>query len=333
MGVQISELVTKKDIEIEYLKNKIVAIDFSNVCYQFLSSIRQPDGTLLMDNKGRVTSHLVGIFTRSSNLMEKGVKLCYVFDGKSPLLKVKEQEEREYRKQIAEEKLREAKEKEDIEKMYKYSKQTIRLSKEIIEESKELLTAMGIPVIQAPSEAEAQAAFMCERKDVDFVGSQDYDTLLFGAPRLVRNLTISQRKKLPSGGYTIVRPQLIELKDTLKHLGIKQDQLIVLAILIGTDFNIGGVRGIGPKTALNLVKQHKNFDKLFKEVKAEFNWKEIFAVFKSMPLMKNYQLKFKNVDERKIKKLLIDEHDFSEERVEKTLERIKGKDAGLGKWV
>ncbi|MEW6063320.1 MAG: flap endonuclease-1 [Nanoarchaeota archaeon] len=335
MGVQLSSLVIKRDISLEDLRNKKIAIDFSNVVYQFLASIRQRDGTPLIDSKGRITSHLMGIFTRSINLIENGIKVCYVFDGKSPLMKKGEHEEREHRKIIAEERLEEAKREGNIEEMYKYSKQTIRLSKGMLEESKELIRSLGLPIVQAPSEAEAQAAFMCENGDVYAVGSQDYDSLLFGAPRLIQNLTLSQKRRLPKGGYVWIKPQITELDDVLKNLGINNDQLIVLAILIGTDFNVGGVKGIGPKTALRLVKQHKNFDALFNEVKAEFDWKKVYAIFKNIPVIKNYQLRWDEIDEYKLKKLLVDEHEFSEERVDKLIKRARKRDkrqSGLKRW-
>src|SRR3989344_4286737 len=268
MGLQITELVPKKEISFKDLYNKKIAIDSSQMIYQFLSSIRQQDGTPLMDSKQRITSHLQGIITRITNLMSQGIKLCFVFDGKPPLLKVKEQEEREYRKQMAEEKFREAKELGDEESMLKYSKQSIRLSREMSEESKELIQALGLPAIQAPSEAEAQCAFMNEQGDVDYVGSSDF-----------------------------------------------------VVFLVGTDFNYGVPR-VGPKTALRLVRQHKNFDTLFKEAKADFNWKEIYAVFKNMPIIKNFRLKFTNQDVDKIMKILVDKHEFNHERVQKNIDRI-----------
>lgn len=335
MGVKLADIIVKDDISFEELKDKRVAIDFSNVVYQFLSNIRQADGSPLTDKNGKVTSHLVGLFSRTSNLIEKGIKISYVFDGKPPLLKIKEREEREFRKRVAEKKLQKAIKSESAEDVLKYSKQTVRLTPEIISESKELISALGLPVIQAPSEAEAQAAFMCEQGDVFASASQDYDSLLFGSPRSLQNLTLSQKRRLPNGSFVFIKPQLVDLKKNLEHLNINQDQLLAIGILIGTDFNPGGVKGIGPKTALKLVQQHKNFDDIFKEVKADFNWKEIYAVFKSMPIMKNYQLKWNPVDEDKIKKLLIDKHDFSEERVNNTLKKITGKKTGqegLNKW-
>ena len=335
MGLQISELVPKKQISFKDLENKKIAIDTSQMLYQFLSSIRQQDGTPLMDSEQRTTSHLQGIISRVTNLMAQNINLCFVLDGKSPLLKIKEQEEREYRKQMAEKKFKEAQEEHDEELMLRYSKQSIRLSKDMVEESKELIQALGLPVIQAPSEAEAMCAFICERGDVDYVGSSDFDCLLYNTPKLVRNLTVSQRRRVASGAYVNVSPEVIELKEVLDNLGINQDQLIVLAILVGTDFN-EGVPKVGPKTALRLVKQYKNFDTLFKEVKAEFNWKEVYAVFKNMPIIKNYQLKWIKPDVEKIMKILVDKHDFNQERVQKNIDRIlnvKTKEQGsLNKW-
>jgi len=337
MGVKLTELIQKKDIGYDDLKGKKIAVDFNNFAYQFLSSIRQRDGTPLMDSKSRITSHLMGIWTRFSNLMIKGVKLVVVFEGKAPSLKIAEIEEREHRKRLAEERFIAAQEREDIDDMYKYGKRVSRLTFDMVNESKELIKAMGLPVIQAPSEADAQMAFMNERNDVWACASSDYDCLLHGTPRLITNLTLSQRRKLPSGGYIKINPEMIELKDVLNNLSVTQDQLIAIGILVGTDYNIGGVKKIGPKTALKLVKQYRDFDKLFKEVKADFNWKKIYAIFKSMPIMKNYQLKWNPVDADKVKEILVKEHDFSEERIDKNLnELIKDKSkgqTGLGKWV
>ena len=323
MGVNIAELLPKKEIELEDLKNKKIAIDASQMLYQFLSSIRQQDGTHLMDSRGNVTSHLMGLSTRITNLMAKNINLVFIFDGKPPKLKFKEQEERALRKIKAKEKLEKATREENIQDMYKYSQQTSRLNEQIIKESKEFIKALGLPVIQSPSEADAQAAFMCERKDVYAVASSDSDALIHGSPRLIRSLTLSTKRKLSSGIYVPVKPELIELKEVLQELNLKQDQLIALAILVGTDYNPGGVKGIGPKTALKLIHEYKDFDTLFKELKVDFSWKRIFAIYKSMAVMKNYQLNFKEPDFEKVKKILVDEHDFNKERVDKLLLKLQ----------
>jgi len=319
MGLKITDLVPKKEIKWEDLANKKIAVDASQMIYQFASSIRQRDGTPLMDSEGNVTSHLVGIFSRVSNLMKKNIKLCFVFDGKPPLLKIKEHEKRALRKRIATEKLEKAKEEKDIEQMQKYSKQTVRLTRDMVEESKKLIEYLGLPVLQAPSEAEAQASHMCAKGDVWAVASTDYDCLVYKAKRLITNLTLSSRRKLPSGTYISSYPEMVELSEVLNNMGIEQDQLLAIAILTGTDYNVGGVKGIGPKKALGLVKEFRSFDRIFKEVEAEFNWKEVYSVFKNMPVMIKYNLEWKDHDEEKIKELLVEKHDFSMERVEKTL--------------
>ena len=206
----------------------------------------------------------------------------------------------------------------------------------MVKESKELIKGLGLPVIHAPSEADAQGAFMCEKKDAWAFATSDTDPLLYGCPRVIPNLTLSTRRKLPSGSYIMFQPELIELKKVLKELKIKQDQLIVVSILCGTDYNPGGVFRIGQKTALKLVKQYKSFDKLFKEVAPDLNWKKIYAIFKSMPIMKNYQLNWKEINEEKVKKILVDKHDFSEERVSNMIQRVTQRpknQPGLSKWA
>jgi len=330
MGLQIGELVPKKNIRIENLRGKVIAIDAFNILYQFLANIRQLDGTPLMDNKKRVTSHLSGIFYRTVNLIQKGIKPVFVFDGKPPGLKSVTAKQRAERKEKAKEKYEEAKKKGIEADMFKYARQTIQLNEEMISESKEIVEALGLPVIQAPSEGEAQAALLA-KKDAFTVISQDYDALLFGAPRLIQNLTLSRRRKLASGAYIPIEPELIELDKVLNSLQINHDQLICLGILSGTDFNPGGIKGIGPKKALELVKKYKQPVLIFRAVQKQlsqaslempFNWQEIFEIFKKPNVIKEYIINFKAPDEEKLKKILCQEHDFSEERVDNALKKL-----------
>jgi len=323
MGVKMPGILPVRTITWEELRGKKIGVDFSNCAYQFLSSIRQPDGTPLMDSKGNITSHLQGLFSRTLNLINKGIKICYIFDGRPPLLKQYEREEREHRKRVAEERLQKAMDEEDIESMGKYSKQTARLTSQMVSEAKELVKAMGLPVIQSPQESDAQGAFMTERDDLFAFATSDADSLMHGCPRTIVNLTLAEKRKIPGGNFVYIKPQLIELKDVLKHLKINQDQLIVMGILTGTDYNPKGVYGIGPKKALNLVQQYKKFDKLFSEIDTDFDWKQIYAIFKSMAVMKNYQLKWQELDEESVLRILVDKHEFSEERVKRLLEKNK----------
>jgi len=331
MGLQIGDIVPRKDIRISDLKRKTIVVDASNIIYQFLSTIRQPDGTPLMDKKGRVTSHLSGLFYRNVNLLLEGINLIYVFDGKPPELKFKTNEKRRESKDIAREKYESAKKKKDIAEMRRYAQQLTKLGPEQIKESKELLEAMGIAVIQAPSEAEAQASYLCKHdKEIYAVASQDYDSLAFGTPILLQNLTFATKRKT-SSGFVFISPQIIELEKVFNTLQISQDQLISLAILTGTDYNPGGIYGIGPKKALNLVRAYKQPALIFKQVekqleedgkKLDFDWKEIFELFKKHPVIENPSIIPPKLNEDKIKNILL-EHDFSEDRVENQLKKLR----------
>jgi flap endonuclease-1 len=322
MGLNIKDIVPRKELDFKDFKGKVVAVDAFNALYQFLSSIRQYDGTPLMDKKERVTSHLSGLLYRNMALLAEGIKIVYVFDGEAPELKRGTQEKRAEGKAIAKEKYEAAKSSDDVAGMKKYSSATIKLSDEIIKESKEFLEAMGIAVVQAPSEGEAQASVISFEGGVYAVGSQDYDCLAFGAPRLIQNLTLSRKRKT-AGGVVDIKPEVIELNDVLKELEINQDQLICLGILVGTDYNPSGIKGIGQKKALKLVKEFKTPEKIFGSFDdLEFNWKEIFEMFKNPDVKKNVGIEFPEIDEDKIREILLD-HDFGKERVEKQIEKLK----------
>ena len=344
MGIAFRDIITAREIAIEDLKGKVLAVDSYNVLYQFLTTIRARDGTVLMDSKGNVTSHLVGLFNRTTKLMSEGLKLAFVFDGKPPKLKEKEKERRANLKLEAAKEYEKAKAEEDIEGMKKYAARTSKLDKNMVEEAKKLIEALGLPIIQAPSEGEAQAAYMAKNNMAYAVVSQDFDSLLSGASKLVRNLSIAgKRKKANQLDYETVKPEIIDLAENLNNLGIDNDQLIALGMLIGTDYNIGGIKGIGPKTALKLVKEYgKDFNSLFK--KAEWGkffkeeWIEVFNLIRNMEVTDNFELEWKQLDNDKIVKLLVEKHDFSEERVNSSLEKLeKEKESkqqtGLGKWV
>src|SRR3989338_8263960 len=242
MGLNIRDIVPRKEINVSELKGKVVCVDGFNVLYQFLSTIRQQDGTPLMDSKKRITSHLSGIFYRNINLIEEGVKLVYVFDGEPPQLKYKTHEKRKEARDEAKEKYELAKDREDIEGMRRYSMSLTRINDEMIQESKELLNAMGICVIQAPGEGEAQASYLTRKHNAYATISQDYDSLLFGTPKLIQNLTMARRRKTATG-WIEVKPEIIELEKVLNLLEINLDQLICLGILVGTDYNPRGIPG------------------------------------------------------------------------------------------
>lgn len=341
MGVAITDLLIRKPLQLDSLSGKVIAIDAHLFLYQFLSTIRQPDGTPLTDSKGNVTSHLSGLFFRSTKLMGMGMRLIYVFDGKPPELKKKELERRKLAKSDARAEYNKAVEEQDVDAMGKYAKRTSRLTPDMIKESKELLEALGIPVVEAPSEGEAQAAQLVKEGVAYAVASQDADAFLFGAPRVVRNLSLLGKKKLRSKlAFETYKPELVELQETLNTLGINQEQLIALGMLVGTDFH-PGIMNIGPKKALKLVKEYPDLDKLFTHVKwdepSDIPWKTVYEVFSLIPVQEKLKIEWKTVDEDMVKNLLVTKHDFTEERIMASLlkliqEKEKVAQRGLGEY-
>lgn len=335
MGVNFKELIVKHPITLESLKGKIIIIDGYNTLYQFLSNIRGRDGNLFTDSKGRVTSHLIGLFSRTTNLMTKGIKLAFVFDGRVPELKHKELQKRKAIKEEAEKKYQEALESEDQEGMQKYAARTSRLTRDMVDDAKTLLKHLGIPVIQAPSEGEAQAAHMVAKGDAYAVGSQDYDSLLYGAPKLIQYISVEGRRKQPGKfAYTNIEPQMIDLQENLKALGLTRDQLTWLAMLIGTDYAPSGVKGIGPKKGLALVKAATIPEDVFgKYPLEEAPWQEVLQTFQTIPVTDDYDLTWHSVNKKELVKFLVEERDFSLERIQKTLDAIAPKQQGLGGFL
>ncbi len=330
MGADIGEILEEREVvEIEHFSGKTIAIDALNTLYQFIATIRQPDGTPLRDSQGRITSHLSGILYRVSNMVELGIKPVFVFDGKPPDFKREEIEERRRIREEAERRWKEALREGRIEEARKFAQASAKVDEYVIESAKKLLKLMGIPIVQAPSEGEAQAAYMAKKGDVDFTGSQDYDSLLFGSPKLVRNLAITGRRKLPKKDvYVEVKPEIIDLEKNLKKLGITREQLIDIAILVGTDYN-EGVEGIGVKKAYKYVKNYGNVFKVLSvlKVKPKEPIEEIREFFLNPPVTDDYSLKFGKPNEEGIIEFLCEEHDFSRDRVENAIKKLK---SGVG---
>ncbi|MGA2680490.1 MAG: flap endonuclease-1 [Candidatus Bathyarchaeia archaeon] len=326
MGVDFKDLVPKTPVKLEDLSGKIIAIDAYNAIYQFLSIIRQPDGTPLKDSSGRVTSHLSGLFYRTSNLVEMGLKPIYVFDGIPPTLKATEIERRKQVKVQAVASYEKAAAKGDTVKMRMFAQAATSMKDYMQEDSCKLLELMGLPWIQAPSEGEAQAAHMTKKGDADYCASQDYDSLLFGAPKMLRNITISGRRKIPSKNvYVDVVPEVMELSKTLNETGLTYEQLIDVGILIGTDFNPDGIKGLGPKTALKLIKQYGSLENALPHIKnpsfpVEPNC--IRRVFLHPEVTDNYKLQWCEPNVEGVVDLMVRQKEFSEDRVRKSLDKM-----------
>lgn len=343
MGVDLGELVEREEIEFADLNDKEIAIDAMNTLYQFLSIIRQRDGTPLKDSSGNVTSHLSGIFYRNIKLLENNIRPVYVFDGEMPDLKQKESSKRRKKREEARKEWKKLKEEGKVDEAYSKATQSSKLTGEMIEEAKNLLEAMGIPYVQAPSEGEAQAAYMTTEEapgDIYAVGSQDWDCLLFGADRMVKNLTTRKTRKTSSGGKKQISTERIELQNVLDQLEVSREKLVWMGVLMGTDFNPDGVKGIGPKTALKLVKKYEEFEKLLEDEKVDWESENdpyrILEFFLEPPVTdENYS--FSEPDQEKIEEILVDKHEFSENRVcsgiEKLEKALEARQSGLGSFT
>ena len=323
MGVNLSPITEAREIDLSELRGKTVAIDAYNTIFQFLSIIRQPDGKPLQDSQGRVTSHLSGILYRTANLIEAGIEPSFVFDGKPNVMKAGTIEERIARRERAMEEYQQALAEGDLKKAFSKAQQTSRMTPEILETSKELLRLMGIPVIQAPSDGEAQGAYMCMKGDVYASASQDFDSILFGAPLLVRNLTISGRRKVPGKSvYKDVKTEIIDSGKMLADLGITREQLVDVCIMIGTDFN-AGVPGIGPKKGLKLIQKHGSLENVMANTDIDIpEYEDVRAIFLDGPKSDDYSVKTGSIDADGVLELMTD-YGFSADRVSTVIGKIE----------
>lgn len=342
MGVKIRTLLEVHNILFEDLKGKLIAIDAANALYQFLSIIQPTTGLPLMDDKNQVTSHLSGLFYRTINLVEKNIQPIYVFDGKPPKFKTETIEGRREDRENAYKEWVVAIEQGDMETARKYGQSAHRLTREMVEDSKRLLEAMGIPIVQAISEGEAQASAMVGKQGIYAVASQDFDSVLFGAPKLVRNLSLAETRRIPKSTQKIkVEPELIISEKTFEKLNISREQLIDIAILIGTDFN-KGIKGVGAKTALKLILEYGDLKTVIREKSLEFeeseeDLQEIKDFFLQPQVNEEYTIEFKSQNSDLIRKILIDEHQFDLDRVDKGMKRLekgfsKKQQTKLEKW-
>ena len=333
-------MIKRKVVRLRDLSGKSFAVDTNNVLYQFLALIRKPDGSLLTDSQGRVTSHLIGLLFRTTRLItEYGMRLAFVFDGKPLSLKSAELNRR---RQVREEALtqwQDAKRAGDYARAFSKAVVSSRLDHLMVEDVKTLLALMGLPFVQAPSDAEAQASHMASKGDVWGVNSQDYDSLLYGAPRLVRYITITGKEYLPSKRRSRrLLPELIELKSVLEDLNLSRSSLVDLAVLVGTDFN-EGIRGIGPKKALGLMREYGSIEAMPKHIldKVPSDLAQVRKIFLTPEVTDEYRLTFGRPDERGLLEFLCHDRGFSQDRVQAVIKRLSAAGSGgqssLAAWV
>ena len=339
MGLNLKDLVVREKTKLESFSTKVIAIDAYNAIYQFLASIRGPDGLQLSDSEGRITSHLSGLLYRNVNFLSLGIKPVYVFDGKPPSLKTAEIERRKQIKKDATVKYEKAIAEGNLEDARKFAQQTTSMKDGMVEDSKKLLTLFGIPYIVAPSEGEATAANLTNTGHAYASASQDFDSILCGAKKLIRNFTNSGRRKIPNRNtYIDIVPEIIETQKTLDSLKLTREELIDVGILIGTDFNPNGFERIGPKTALKLIRQHSRLEDIpqIQEQLQEIDFEQIREIFLNPEVAKVDEITFEKTDYDGISNYLVKERSFSEDRVQSTLNRLKKalekKSQNLDQW-
>ncbi|MFB5607662.1 MAG: flap endonuclease-1 [Candidatus Nitrosomaritimum yanchengensis] len=339
MGLNLKSLVVREKTKLESFANKVIAVDAYNAIYQFLASIRGPDGMQLTDTGGRITSHLSGLLYRNINFLSLGIKPVYVFDGKPPSLKTAEIERRRQIKKDATVKYEKAIAAGDMVGARKYAQQTTSMKDGMVDESKKLLEYFGIPFIDAPSEGEATAAHLTNTGQAYASASQDFDSILLGAKRLIRNFTNSGRRKIPNRNtYIEIEPEIIETQKTLESLGVTREQLVDIGILIGTDFNPDGFERVGPKTALKMIKQHSRLEDIpqIQEQLKEIEYEQIRKIFLDPVVADVDEIVFDDGDYESSSNYLVKERSFSEDRVQSSLNRLRKalekKSQNLDQW-
>ncbi|XP_071176117.1 flap endonuclease 1-like [Mytilus edulis] len=311
-----------KEQEIKNYFGRKVAIDASMCIYQFLIAVRQ-DGSQLMNEDGETTSHLMGMFYRSIRMLEHGIKPVYVFDGKPPDMKSGELEKRKERREEAQKALEKAEEAGDEENIEKFNRRLVKVSKQHNEECKELLKLMGVPFIEAPGEAEAQCAVLVKAGKVYATGTEDMDALTFGTSVQLRNLTVAEARKLPIKEF--------HYQKLLEELGMNKDEFIDLCILLGCDY-CESIRGIGPKRAYDLVKQHHSIEEILKHldskkytVPEDWMFKEARRLFQEPEVTdpETLDLKWTDPDEEALVDYMVNKKNFSEDRIRNGIKKLQ----------
>jgi len=325
LGFNLTPIVIKQRLALNDLWGRVLAVDANNMLYQFLALIRMRDGRPFTDSEGHVTSHLIGLLFRTTRLLaEFDIRPVFVFDGKPPALKMQTLKERHLTRAKARQDWELAIGRGDYAAAWSKAVRMDSLTQEMTKDAKRTILLLGLPVVQAPQEGEAQAAYMARRGDVWAANSRDYDSVLFGAPRLIRYLTISGKEYLPSKGVSKpLIPELIDLQNMLTTLHVTLDQLIDLAILVGTDFNTG-IQGIGPKTGLKLIQKHGSIENLPPGIKENLprNFQEIRTLFSDPEVTNDYDLRFSPVDEKGLVQFLCEERGFAPDKVSLAIQRM-----------
>ncbi|CDJ44164.1 flap endonuclease-1, putative [Eimeria tenella] len=321
------------------LLGRVVAVDTSMALYQFLTAVRDAQ-TLgnLTDESGKVTSHLAGMLSRVTRMLEQGIRPVFVFDGEAPEEKATELERRRERREAAAAAAAAAAEAGDAAELRKQLARSVRVTREQNEDVKRLLLLLGLPLLQAPGEAEAQCAALARAGKVWAAATEDADALTFGAPILLRNLTFSDSSSSSSSsaaaaaaggrGQPVVS---IHLDAVLQQLQLSMDQFIDFCILCGCDY-CSSIKGVGPRTAYQWIRDRGSIEAVLASLKGDkfqvpdnFCFQRARCCFKQPAVAAPHTLAFKwaDLDEQGLKQFLVNERTFSEARVEVYIQRLR----------
>jgi flap endonuclease-1 len=324
-NADLRQLAALRDVTWDEVAGSVVAVDAHNWLYRYLTTtVKWTNDAAYTTGAGEEVANLVGVVQGLPKFFEHDLTPVFVFDGGVTDLKEAEVSERREKRERAEERLAEAEERGDAVEAARLEARTQRLTNTILETTRELLALLDVPTVDAPAEGEAQAAYMARRGDADYAGSEDYDTLLFGAPRTLRQLT--------SKG----QPELMDLDATLDRHDITLEQLIDVAILCGTDFN-PGVDGVGPKTALGAITEHGD---LWAAVEAE-GWRvpnadRVRDLFRDPPVTDDYAVDADiDPDLTAAREYVTETWEVDADEVERGFERIEASlvQTGLDRWT
>lgn len=335
MGIKLQDLVARNTIDLSRLAGKVIAVDAPNVIMSLFNFARKsPDGSsaeLILDRTQRPISHLYGLLYRVSFYYSKKIFPIFCFDGlDSDLKKIKTKDR--LNDFIFTQKLYQTL----IDSGNRESARQVAQSKEymwpnIIKESKQLLGALGVPCISSPASAESQCAQLVKDGIAHYSNSQDFDSLLFGCPRVVQNLSKSRRRKVQGRWtYEKITPVSIDLKKSLIILGIDIFQLVDMALLIGCDY-FQGVRNVGPKHAHKFIVQHKNLESVIRVERANFDFSgltpgiiaKVRKIFLLPEVIAQYSdLRWNHPNEQRTLFLLCEDHHLNRERVQNNFEKF-----------
>jgi len=332
MGSPISDFVVRDDLTLDEIgdygesDSKTAAVDAYTWMYQFLHKIRDYEsGEPLTDSEGRITSHLSGLYYRTTNLLEAGIRPVFVFEGGYPELKEEEIQSRRESRDRAQREYEVAREVGDSDRMESLEIRRRGVSDEMVQTAVDLIDALGCPSIVPPSEADAQCARMCREGDVDFVISSDYDTLLFGSPNLLQNLS-------SDGG------ELISLSRSMEENDLSYTEFVWTGILLGNDYN-DSPYGVGPQTTREWVSECDSFGELLDRAEDKDSdidrerMRATYRLYTQPPVDLDLEWDdWTRPSEDRVREILVDRHEFSEGRVLSSLESIETRQSGLDEF-